>query len=385
MLVAAEASGDALGADLARALKRQLGADHLRLVGVGGVRMAAEGVESPFDIAELSVLGIVEGLAAYPRVVRRADQTADLAVREQPDAAVLIDSWGFTLRVAQRLKRRLPAMPVVKYVAPQVWASRPGRAKTLAGTVDHLLAIHSFDAPYFEPHGLPVTFVGNPVLARDFAAADGARLRQSLGYGPDDPILLVLPGSRGGEIKRVLPSFESAMLALVAQRPELKVVVAAAETVADAVKQRAAAWPASIAVIEGEAARLDAMKAATVALACSGTVTTELALAGCPMVVGYRMGAVTYALIRPLITAPYASLINIAAGAEIAPEFIQSDCAAPALAAALAQRLDDADLRRRQIAEQDAALEQMGRGCADPSETAAAAVIDMLRRAGAPA
>ena len=177
MLVAAEASGDALGAELARALKRRLGPDKVRFVGVGGERMAGEGVRSPFDIGELSILGLFEGLMAYPRVVARADETAALAAREKPDIAVLIDSWGFTLRVAKALRRIEPKLPLVKYVAPQVWASRPGRARTLAAVVDHLMTIHSFDAPYFEHAGLATTFVGNPSLARDWSGADPARLR----------------------------------------------------------------------------------------------------------------------------------------------------------------------------------------------------------------
>jgi lipid-A-disaccharide synthase len=204
MLVAAEASGDGLGAGLARALRARLGPD-VRFVGVGGARMAEEGVVSPFDVSELSVLGFLEGLAAYRRVVRRADETAALAAREKPDVAVLIDSWGFTLRVAQRLRRTDPSLPIVKYVGPQVWASRPGRAKTLAGTVDHLLSIHSFDAPYFEAAGLPVTFVGNSALHRDFSDADGGRLRRRIEAASDDDVLLVLPGSRPSELKRPRP------------------------------------------------------------------------------------------------------------------------------------------------------------------------------------
>jgi len=379
MLVAAEASGDALGAELARALRRRLGDHPVRFVGVGGARMGEEGVRSPFDIRELSVMGLWEGLVAYRRVVARADQTADLAVAERPDIAVLIDSWGFTLRVAQRLKRRLPDVPVVKYVAPQVWASRPGRARVLARSVDHLLAIHSFDAPYFEPEGLATTFVGNATLARDFSGADPARLRADLGIAADDPVLLLLPGSRPSEIKRVMPSFLDAARRLLAERPRLQVVIAAAAPVAEAVRAAIDPGVARIHVVEGDIARFDAMKAADVALACSGTVTTELALAGCPMVVGYRIGAITYALLKPMIRTPYASLINIAAGAEIAPEFIQGRCAGPILAAAVGQRLDDPALCARQVAAQNAALEVMGRGLRDPSETAADAVLNLLR------
>ena len=377
MLVAAEASGDTLGASLARALRRRLGAD-VRFVGVGGERMAAEGVQSPFDIADLSILGLLEGLMAYPRVVARADETAALAAREKPDIAILIDSWGFTLRVAQRLKRQTPSLPVVKYVGPQVWASRPGRARTLARTVDHLLAIHSFDAPYFERAGLKTTFVGNQTLARDFSHADGARLRSQLGIAAEAPLLLVLPGSRPSEIARVMPPFEAAAAQLKAQRPELEIVIPAAATVAEAVRARAAALAFPTHVIEGDEARYDAMKAATVALACSGTVTTELALAGCPMVVGYRLGAVTYAIAKRLVRTPYATLFNIAAGKAIAPEFIQDRCNGQDLAAALAERLDDPALSARQVAEQNAALDIMGRGGPDPSERAAEAIIALL-------
>jgi lipid-A-disaccharide synthase len=377
MLVAAEASGDERGAGLARALTRRLG-EGVRFVGVGGARMAAEGVESPFDIAELSVLGLVEGLKAYPRVVRRADQTADLARQEKPNVAVLIDSWGFTLRVAQRLRRLDPQLPLVKYVAPQVWASRPKRAKTLAGAFDLLLSIHAFDAPWFEAEGLTVSFVGNSALALDFSAAQPERVRAGIGVGPGAPILLVLPGSRPSEIERVLPPFGEAVDLLKAERPELQVVVPAAPTVAKLVKVRVARWSHRAHVVEGEEAKLDAMKAATVALACSGTVTTQLALAGAPMVVGYRVAPLTYVILKRIVTTRYATLFNIAANAEIAPELIQDACNGPALAAEVARRLDDANLRRAQVQAQYAALDLMGRGGPDPDEAAADAVLKVL-------
>jgi lipid-A-disaccharide synthase len=377
MLVAAEASGDDRGAGLARALKRRLG-DGVRFVGVGGDRMAAEGVDSPFDIADISILGLLEGLLAYPKIIRRADETAALAARERPDVAILIDSWGFTLRVAQRLRRLDPKLPLIKYVGPQVWATRPGRAKTLAATVDHLLSIHAFDAPWFEAEGLPVTFVGNSALSVDFSRADPARLRAQIGAAPDDPVLVVLPGSRPGEIQRVLPPFEDAVNRLKAERPDLHILVPAAPTVAETVKARVAGWPHRAHVLEGDAAKLDAMKAATVALACSGTVTTELALAGVPMVVGYRLGPVTHALLKRLIRTRYITLFNIAAQAFVAPELVQDDCNGPALAREVAKRLDDPGLRQAQIGAQYAALDAMGRGGPDPSEAAADAVLKLV-------
>jgi len=377
MLVAAEASGDDRGAGLMRALKARLG-EGVRFVGVGGERMRNEGLDSPFDIAELSVLGLMEGLAAYPTVLKRAKETAAIAARERPDIAVLIDSWGFTLRVAQGLRKVDPQLPLVKYVGPQVWASRPGRAKTTAATYDRLLSIHAFDAAYFEAAGLPVTFVGNSALTIDFSGAHPARTRRAIGAAPDDPILLLLPGSRPGEIERVLPAFADAAALLKAERPNLHVVVPAAETVAEKVKARVADWPFSAHVVEGEGPRRDAMKAATVALACSGTVTTELALAGCPMVVGYRLAPLTHAILKRLITTKYVTLFNIAAQDFVAPELIQDDCNGPALAAEAALRLDDPALRSRQIERQFEALDKMGRGGPDPNAAAAAAVLQAI-------
>jgi lipid-A-disaccharide synthase len=378
MLVAAEASGDDRGAGLARAMRAKLGAENVRFVGVGGERMAEEGVQSPFDIAELSILGLFEGLMAYRKVIRRVADTVELARREQPDVVVLIDSWGFTLRVAQALRREWPQLPLIKYVGPQVWASRPGRARTLARTVDHLLSIHVFDAPYFEKAGLPTTFVGNAALALDLSQADPERLRRRLGISDEAQVLLVLPGSRPGEIKNVMPPFEDAVRRLKAERPGLEIVMPAAPTVAAAVRARAAGWPFRAHVLEGEADKLDAMRLATVALACSGTVTTELAIAGAPVVVGYRLGRLTYSVLQHLIRTPYITLFNIAADAFVAPEFVQDRCNGPALAAAVAERLDDEALRRRQVEAQNAALERMGRGGPDPSEAAADAVIKLV-------
>jgi lipid-A-disaccharide synthase len=377
MLVAAEASGDTLGAGLAKALKRRLG-DEVRFIGVGGEKMAAQGVDSPFDISSLSILGITEGVRAYPRVLRRVKETAELARRDRPDVAVLIDSWGFTLRVAKALRRLYPDLPLVKYVGPQVWASRPGRAKTLSNAVDHLLSTQPMDAPFYAPHGLPVTFVGAPALARDFSTADPARLRKAIGASPDEPILLVLPGSRPSEIANVMPAFEDAVTLLKADRPHLQVVVPVAATVTETVMARVAGWPHRAHIIENDQLKDDAFAAATVALACSGTVTTELALAGTPMVVGYRIGAVTHAILKLLFVAPYITLFNIAAGREVAPEFVQHECTGEKLAAAVAERLDDPTLRAIQVAEQNEALEKMGRGMPDPSSAAAEAVLKLV-------
>ena len=375
MLVAVEASGDALGAGLMGALRGRLG-QGVRFVGVGGPRMTEAGLVSPFDPSELAVLGVFNALGVYPRVLRRV--RADLARREQPDVAILIDAWGFNLRVAHAVRRVSPATRLIKYVAPQVWATRPGRARTLARAVDHLLTIHAFDAPLFEAQGLRTSFVGNPALEREFSRTDPVRFRNDIGAAPDEAILLMLPGSRQGEVSRLLPVFEAAACRLTTANPNLKLVVAAARSVAEAVRSRVAAWRCPVVVVEGDGARDDAMRAATVALACSGTVTTELAIAGCPMVVAYRLDPVTAIIARRLIRTPYIALFNVAARRFVAPEFVQEACTGAALAGAVSALLDDPAARARQTAAQSAAIALMRGGVDHPITAAAEAVLEHL-------
>ena len=374
LLTALEASGDALGAGLMRAVRRRLGAD-VRFVGLGGAEMAAEGLTSAFDVSELSIIGIVEGLLASGRAARRAWELADMAARERADVAVLIDSWGFNYFAARQLRRRLPGLRLIKYVAPQVWATRPGRAKATARTFDHLLSIIAFEAQIFESAGVSVTFVGHPALGPDRPKGDADRFRSKFGAGPDEPILLVLPGSRRSEIDRLAHPFQAAALLLKAERPGLRLAVVAAGPVIDQVRAWVAEWPVEAVLVDDPADRADAMAAARAALACSGTVTTELAAAGCPMVVGYRLGPLTYQIARRIVRSRYITLLNIAADAMIAPELIQADCAGPGLARRLQSLIDDDGVRRRQSEAQTAALQGLGLGVGPPAELAADAVI----------
>lgn len=376
MLIAAEASGDALGAGLAKALKARLG-DDVVFVGVGGPKMEIEGVHSPFDIAQLSIFGWLEGLRALDRVKARVADTAALAAQEKPDAVVLIDSWGFTIRVAKAIRAAQPGVPLIKYVGPQVWASRPGRAKTLAAAVDHLLALYAFDAPWFEREGLATTVVGSQALHVHMSGADGGRFRTARGIAPDAPLLLVLPGSRPSEIRLMTPVYEAAIARLKAADPALEVAVVVAGTVADDVTARVAAWPFRVHLVQ-EADKYDAMKAATVALATSGTVSTELALAGAPMVIGYRFPPLSYAIMKPFFTGKYATLFNHAADEEIARELIQKDATPAKIAAEVGRLLTNPDARRAQAERQTAALDLMGREGRDPSEVAADAVLRVI-------
>jgi lipid-A-disaccharide synthase len=377
MLVAAEASGDVLGSALAGALRARLG-PNTRFIGVGGPRMASAGIISPVDIKVLGVLGIFDALRAYPAVLRLASLTADLAAREGPEAAILIDSWGFNLRVARGIRARSPGTKLIKYVAPQVWATRPGRARTLARVVDSLLTIHSFDADYFEKEGLPVTFVGNPALERDLKGADAALVLDALGAAKGDPILLLLPGSRRGEVDRLLPHFREAVQRLKSEWPNLHIIAAPADSVIDRVRDHLSSWHTPVRIFEGDQQKLSSMRAATVALACSGTVTTELASAGCAMVIAYRLGPFTAAIARRLVRTRFITLFNVAAQRLVAPELVQEDCNGAALAREVSLRLADTALRDRQVADQTAALDIMRGDIEDPIGAAADAIIANL-------
>ena len=207
---------------------------------------------------------------------------------------------------------------------------------------------------------------------------DRERLRERIGGAPDDPVLLVLPGSRESEVTRLMPRFEEAMAILKSDRPDLHVVIAPAATVAAQVIARAAGWTFRTHLIEDAEGRRDAMAGADVALACSGTVTTELAVAGCPMVVAYRLGELGYQIARRIVRTRFITLINIAADAEVAPEMIQGDCTGPKLARELALRLDDPALRARQAAAQTRALEKLGGRGPPPARRAAGAIAEML-------
>jgi len=367
-LVAAESSGDALGADLARALKERDAT--LELHAVGGERIAEAGVPTRTDITTgLAVLGLVDGLLAYNRVKRAVTATVAAILEAKPDVVVLIDSWGFTLRVAQAVRAAAPNIKLVKYVGPQVWATRPGRAKTLAAAVDHLICIHDFEVPFYQPFGLPCTVCGHPAFGR-YTPGDGAALRARQGFTAKEKIILILPGSRPSEIRRVGPTLWAAAESLDRDRDVRLIVVAANSVRAQVLAQT----PAAARIID-EREKEDAFAAATVALATSGTVTTEVALQGTPLVIGYKFGWITWAILRMLVKTKYGTLMNVAADAEVAPEFVQTRFTPENVAQAAAPLLDDEDAREEQVRRQDEALALMGRGGRPAAEIAADAVL----------
>lgn len=374
-LVAAERSGDLLGAGLARELKA-LTAGDVRLSGIGGSAMAEQGIVSATSIEGLNILGWIDGLKAYKRVKQAVSEAVEAILTSKPDVVVLIDSWGFTLRVARGVRAADPSIRLVKYVGPQVFATRPGRAATLAASVDELLTILSFDAPYYEAHGLPVTFVGNPTLER-LPTGDGAAFRTRHAVRADEPVLVVLPGSRPSEIRRMVPPFINGLNRLVRDHGDLRLVLPVADPVADLVDAAIAEHPVLRAAIRvGEAEKVDAFAAADLALACSGTVVTELATAGVPTIASYKLGWITWALVRAfnLLKTPHISLVNIAADTRLVPEIIQLNCTGKVLAREVESLLCDAQ-GRAVISERLKAVTTRMRGSGQASRRAAEAVL----------
>lgn len=374
-LVAGEPSGDELGAELIAALNAR--DPSLVLSGIGGPLMAKSGVSGPVDISDLAIFGLSEAIPAWKRVVAKAEATAAFAATCQPDIAILIDSWGFTLRVAHRLRKKMPGLKIVKMVGPQVWATRPGRAKTVAETYDALFCIHDFEVPFYEPYGLPCTIIGNPAIGR-VTKGDGAAFRKRYGL-ENQRLLLLLLGSRRAEIANVAPILEAATERLAASRADLKVVCVVSPAVAELVNARAKTWQFPFILIESAEEKADAFAACDAALACSGTVTTEVGLQGTPVVTGYRIGWLSWLIARLfLFKAPFITLMNVAAAREVAPEFIQTRMTVANLVRAASPLLDDTTRRAAQVSAQNGALQAMGQGGPSAAEVAADAVLEMV-------
>lgn len=375
-IVAGEHSGDALGGKLMAAIRRA-SARPVRFAGVGGPQMAAEGLSSLFPLADVAVMGPLAILAALPRLVRRVGQAAAAGIAMQPDAVVIIDSPEFTHPIARRIRRQRPDLPVINYVSPSVWAWRPGRARRMRAYVDHVMALLPFEpAVHVRLEGPPCTYVGHPLIERlpAFAAADPAELRQRLALDPARKTVVVLPGSRRSEVARLMQPFGEALALAIGRAGPLNLVIPAVDTVRPLIEQAIRSWPAGTHIVEGEDAKLQAFKAADAALAASGTVTLELALAGTPMIVGYRVDALA-ARLQFLVRTPHFALSNLVLGERAFPELMQDDCTPPKLADALSSLLTDAATLAAQRSALDRVPAIMRLQSGTPSDAAAAIVL----------
>ncbi len=363
-----------------RALRGRLGGA-ARFVGIGGPLMQEEGLALLFPHTELMHFGVIEVLRHIPRLLKRIEQTAQEVLRLQPSALITIDSPDFCFRVAKRVKKRArKKIPLIHYVAPTVWAWRAGRAKAIAQFLDHLLAVLPFEPPYFTREGLACTFVGHSVVEGGAGKGDAAAFRAQRGIAPDTPLLTVLFGSRTSEISRLLPIFREAVEILHKKHPSLQTVVPTVPHLKNRVAAEVATWGLPAHIVEGEQEKTDAFAASRAALACSGTVALELALARLPSVIAYKINGLTALLYRRFIRVVYVNLINIMHNQQVVPEFLQEDCVPEKLAQAVDVLLSDETARQEQIAKLAATAEWLGQGRFVPSERAAETVLAVLEK-----
>jgi lipid-A-disaccharide synthase len=381
-LVATEESGDRLGANLMKVLRQRLGGA-VQFAGVGGRAMAREGLESLFAIEQLSIIGLTAVVKRLPTILRLIRETAAAVTAASPDILIIIDSPDFSHRVARRVRAHDPRIPIVDYVSPSVWAWRSGRARAMRLYLDHVLALLPFEPEaYRRLHGPPCSYVGHPLTEQVAALRPGAEEQKRRAEQP--PVVLVLPGSRGSEIRHHMAIFAKALGRLQVQGTAFELILPTMPHLQEAVAAALKDWPLQPKVVLGEQDKRAAFRIAHAALAKSGTVTLELALAGVPMVAAYRAGAIEAWILRRAIRVNSVILANLVLGENVVPEFLQADCTPEKLSHALGEVLADSPLRRRQV-EAFAKLDQiMSTGDQSPSARAADVVLATLRKSRRP-
>lgn len=377
VFLSVEASGDDLAADVIAELRRRV--PDISVSGVGGPGLSKVGLKSPIDLTPMIIVGFMEGLLNYHKVIGLADATAEFIVAENPKAVVLIDAWGFTWRVAQRIRKANPEIKLIKLIGPQVWATRKGRAKTLSEFFDYLLCIHDFEIPFYQDYDIQTTVIGNPALSR-MKDGDGNAFRERHNIPENKEILLVLPGSRPSEIKRVAPTLANSASIIAQRRAEkLDVYVLVSPNIKENIEAADLNWPENTYFIHDVEEKADLMSAATFALACSGTVTTELATQHCPMIVGYRLGPISWWIAKSgVFRAKYVTLVNVAADELIAPELLQHELNEEKVVALSEQYLDSPEKRRSQIDRLDHAVRLMGWGRTPAHVVSAEKILDII-------
>ena len=377
-LIATEESGDRLGAGLMKVLRQRLG-DAVLFEGVGGLAMASEGLTSLFPIEELSIVGFATVVRRLPGIMRLIRQTIDAVMQTSPDVLVIIDSPDFTHRVARRVRSRDQLIPIIDYVSPTVWAWRPGRARAMISYIDHVMALLPFEPEaYRRLRGPPCTYIGHPLIDQIASLRPNAEERAR--REAENPLLLVLPGSRRSEVRHHMAIFGETLALLSAEGIAFEPVLPTTPQLEEIIRENVKGWQVQPRIAVREAEKRAAFRSARAALAKSGTVTLELALAGVPMVAAYRVGAVEAFILRRAIKVQSVILANLVIGKEVVPEFLQENCTAEALAKSLGEVLTDTPLRQRQI-EAFATLDSvMSTGGAQPNLRAAEIVLAAMRK-----
>ncbi len=375
--MAGEASGDVLGGRLLAALRRRR--PELRFRGIGGARMAEAGLDTLFPMRELAVMGLVEILPRIRSLSRRLDQAVADIAGSRPDLVVTIDSPGFALRLLKRIAGL--GIPRVHYVAPQVWAWREHRVREFPGRWERLLCLLPFETAFFARHGLDARFVGHPVLQSGADDGDATRFRGRHRLDPEAPVLVLMPGSRRSEVPRLLPVFRRTVALLANRIPGLVPVVVVSPVVAQAVARAVRRWPVQPLLVTGTDDKHDAFAAAGAALTKSGTSTLELALAGVPMAVTYRVNPVTAAIARRLIRVRHVAMVNLLAGRRLVPELLQEDCRPERLARTVERLLGDPAAASAQRDGFRTVLDSLSVGREAPADAAAREVLALLDEA----
>ena len=366
-MIAGEPSGDQLGATLMDAIRRETSA--VSISGIGGEKMAKAGLSSLFDMADIAVMGLAEVIPHIFKITQRINQTVADILDKQPDVLVTIDAPGFCHRVIKKLRARGFASPVVHYVAPTVWAWKPGRAKKLAGLVDHLMVLLPFEPPYFETHGLPTTFVGHPAAVQK---QKPAKIRD---------VICLLPGSRRGEVSRHLDLFGEAARDIHRDQPDYTFVIPTLAYLKETVEAAVQDWDIPVKVVTGEKNKVETFAKADLAIATSGTVSVELAAAQVPQIIAYRMSGWSYPIVRAMVKqSTYASLINILEDKPVVPEYIQNDCQHDRIAAEAGRLLTNEGMRSVQLKECGKALAKLRVNEDFPSQKAASVVLSLLEQ-----
>jgi lipid-A-disaccharide synthase len=377
-ILAAEESGDRLGSALMRALKGR--SDAVRFVGIGGHEMLDEGLQPLVPIKEIASIGLGSMIAHLPAIFRYLKSVAAAAVAARPDVVVTIDSPDLTHRIARRIRKQAPSIPIINYVSPSVWAWRPGRARAMRSFVDHVLALLPFEPEVHKQlGGPPCSYVGHPLVEHLNELRPNAE--EAVRRRADPPVVVVLPGSRAGEIRRMTAVFGEAIAILRERIGAFEVVVPTVPRLKDGVLAATASWVVRPRIVVDPADKWAAFRIARVALAKSGTVTLELALSGVPTVAAYKVSLLDEVIARMAINVPSVILTNLVLGENVVPEFLQRDCTPGKLADATAQVVTDSSERRRQVeafARLDAIMET---GAASPSARAAEIVLSYATKA----
>ena len=378
-LIAGEPSGDLLGSRLMRALRSKT-KNNVEFFGLGGDTMEAEGLNSLFDISDLAIMGLVEVIPSIPKVLRHIKNTVDDIVRVQPDVVITIDSWSFCARVHRRLRKLKTGIPQIHYVAPQVWAWKKKRARTMYKYIDALMTLLPQEPKYFTPYNLETVFVGHPVIESEALHADGKMFRKQYGIGNDKKIITLLPGSRKNEVAKLLPVFTDVAKNLLEHDNNFYFVIPTVKTVSNRVKSMVVESRLPILVVETQTDRYNAFQASEIAIAASGTVALELAICHIPHLVAYKVSALTAWIVSKIMKIQFVNLSNIMLGRLVVPELLQEQCTSGTITHTALELLKKKDLYEREMEGFAKVKDTLSNGKQTPSENAADFILEYISR-----